>query len=244
MKSTRLLHPEQVRLQRFGVAENRRFYLVNEAGRLLNASRHGPLIALRSFYDQATDRLEIVFPDGKVVADTVVTAGPVAETIFWGRPVAGRVVTGVWEAALTEYAGQPVRLIRAERPGDGVDSHAASLVSTASLEELARSAGAEHVDGRRFRMMFEIDGVAPHEEDTWIGRDVRIGDAVIRVIRPDPRCVITTKNPDTGVPDFATLKQVARYRGLRDGKHVDFGMYADVVEPGTVRLGDPVELRP
>jgi uncharacterized protein YcbX len=55
--------------------------------------------------------------------------------------------------------------------------------------------------------------------------------------------VITTKDPDTGLPDFATLKEVAEYRGLRDGKHIDFGMYADVVEPGMVRLADPVELR-
>jgi hypothetical protein len=35
------------------------------------------------------------------------------------------------------------------------------------------------VDGRRFRMLFEIDGVGPHEEDSWIGHEVQIGHAVV-----------------------------------------------------------------
>lgn len=244
VKSTRLRHPPEVRLERFGVAENRRFYLVNEAGRLFNASRHGPLIALRTSYDRRDECLEIAFPDGRVVVERVHVAGPAVQTNFWGRPVTGREVTGPWSEALSQYAGRPVRLIRAERPGGGVDAYAASIVSVASLEELARRSGAGRVDGRRFRMLFEVDGTEPHEEDTWVGRDVRFGEALLRVIRPDPRCVITTKDPDTGQPDFRTLDEVKRYRGLREGKHIDFGVYADVVEPGTVRLGDPVEVLP
>jgi uncharacterized protein YcbX len=37
------------------------------------------------------------------------------------------------------------------------------------------------------------------------------------------------------------LRAIAAYRGKRDGKHVDFGVYARVTEPGRVRVGDPAE---
>ena len=59
--------------------------------------------------------------------------------------------------------------------------------------------------------------------------------------KPDARCAMTTRNPDTGERDFDTLAAIRDYRGLRNGKHLDFGVYADVEEPGPVRLGDPVE---
>ena len=54
---------------------------------------------------------------------------------------------------------------------------------------------------------------------------------------------MTTRNPETGVKDFDTLKEIKSYRGLREGKSIDFGVYADVVTPGTIRVGDPVEPR-
>ena len=56
----------------------------------------------------------------------------------------------------------------------------------------------------------------------------------------DPRCAITTQDPDTGVRDLDTLRTIIAYRGLRDDKHADFGVLGDVVQPGTIRLGDPV----
>jgi|SRR5215211_1912462 len=90
------------------------------------------------------------------------------------------------------------------------------------------------------------DGVADecdaHEEDTWCGRHVRVGDAVVRLLEPVARCAITTRNPDTGERDFDTLREIAAYRGLRDGTAIDFGVYGDVVEPGRVRVDDAVVL--
>jgi uncharacterized protein YcbX len=80
----------------------------------------------------------------------------------------------------------------------------------------------------------------PHEEDTWIGRRIAIGDAVLAITRPDARCAITTQDPDTGVRDLDTLRTIISYRGLRDGKNADFGVLGDVAQPGTIRLGDDV----
>jgi uncharacterized protein YcbX len=121
------------------------------------------------------------------------------------------------------------------------------MVSRASLEELARQAGQDGaVDGRRFRMLFELEGCAPHEEDAWIQGHVRIGEALVRLRGDVGRCAITTQNPETGVPDFDTLRTLAGYRpetaNEAGKKHISFGVYGEVVEPGKVALRDSVEV--
>jgi uncharacterized protein YcbX len=60
------------------------------------------------------------------------------------------------------------------------------------------------------------------------------------VTKADARCAITTQDPDTGIRDLDTLRTIISYRGLRDAKHADFGVLADVAKPGRVRLGDEV----
>jgi uncharacterized protein YcbX len=86
----------------------------------------------------------------------------------------------------------------------------------------------------------------PHEEDTWVKRHVRIGEALVRLRGDVGRCAITTQNPETGVPDFDTLRTIRSYREITANeagtKHVPFGVYGEVVEPGKVALGDRVEV--
>ncbi len=96
-------------------------------------------------------------------------------------------------------------------------------------------------DARRFRMLVALSGTKAHEEDEWIGRPVRIGEVLLRVVKQTARCATTTYNPDSGSRDFDTLRAIKDYRGVRDGKSIDFGVLAEVVEPGRIRVGDPVE---
>jgi uncharacterized protein YcbX len=92
-------------------------------------------------------------------------------------------------------------------------------------------------------MLIGVGGTEAHEEDEWVGKLVRVGEAVIRLHEEVARCAITTQDPDSGVPDFDTLREIKSYRGTRDddGKHIDFGVFGEVEEPGIVRLGDAVE---
>jgi hypothetical protein len=120
-----------------------------------------------------------------------------------------------------------------------------SLVSDGSLRELARELGVDAVDGRRFRMLIEVEGAGAHEEDSWIGGSVALGSAVLSITKPDARCAITTQNPDTGERDLDTLRTLIRYRGFRAGdleKKIDFGVLGEVLVPGTISLGDEVEV--
>ena len=186
------------------------------------------------------------FPDGsEVVGD--VELGERIVTSFFGRPVAGRLVEGPWNDALADYVGRPVRLARTEREGDGVDRGrlaGATLVSTGSLEAFREAAGEDGpVDGRRFRMTIGIEGVEPHGEDGWIGSQVRVGGATVAVREHVGRCAVTTLDPDRGVRDLDTLGTIAAYRGnVQTREPLPFGVWCEVVEPGRVAVGDPVEL--
>jgi MOSC domain-containing protein len=246
VKALGLVHPDEVLLERTGVADNRRFHVVDEGGRRYNQLRNGRLVQIRPVYDAAAGRLALVFPD-ETVADGTVALGDAITVDFYGRPVQGRVVEGPWSDALSRWAGRPLRLVVSE-PGLAVDRGRGqvSLVSEASLVELARESGQDAVDGRRFRMLFEIAGVEPHEEDEWLGRRIRIGDSVVRVRGDVGRCAITTQNPETGEPDLDTLRAIGAYRPRTDSEsgktYMPFGVYGDVVEAGVVRVCDPVEV--
>jgi uncharacterized protein YcbX len=244
VKALALVHLDEVELEPLGVRDNRRFYLVDEAGRMVNGTTAGELVRVVPEYDAAAGELALRFPDGTVVSGTVEAGGAVTTSIS-RRPVAGRVVKGPWSEALSNAAGRQLRLVRTELPGDGSDrGHrgGVSLVGTASLEALANAAGIDSVDGRRFRMLFGVHDIAPHAEDGWLGRRVRIGEAVVRPLGNVGRCAITTQNPDSGIPDLDTLRVLGEYRSdIETSEPLPFGVWGEVVAPGRVRLGDPVE---
>ena len=243
MRSLALQHPPSIELGPNGVADDRRYSLHTEDGRIFDATKHGPLVRIRAELARTDgqERLTLELPTGEVIADAVELGEPMPLEIY-GRRFTARPVIGPWAEAVSRWVGTPLRLYRSERLPEEADRNAVSIVSTASVDELARQGNeGRPVDARRFRMLIEVAGAErPHEEDGWLGREVAIGEAVVRVTKPDARCVITTQDPDTGERDFPTLHVIRRYRGLRDRRALDFGVYADVVRPGRVRVGDPI----
>jgi uncharacterized protein YcbX len=240
VKGLALQHPDEIELGPNGVPDNRLFLFVDEDDRRYGLIRDGRLQLIKAAYADGRLRLEV--PDGTVVEDEVRVNGPL-RTDMYNRQLDVGLVDGPWNEPVSAFIGRPLRLARAAAAGNSVDRPRGpvSLVSQASLDELARHAGADAVDSRRFRMLVGIDGVAAHEEDEWLGREVRIGETRVRFLGQVDRCAITTQNPDTGTVDLGTLRTIKEYRGLRDGKALDFGIYGEVVEPGRIRLGDTVE---
>ncbi len=234
-----LEHPDEIDVTEVGVVEDRRFFLTDDANRLVDRLIVGPLVRISTHTDAAGTTLWMRFPDGTVIEDEVGLGEPV-ETPIHGRTGVGRVVIGPWAEAIASFAGRPIRVIRCDRPGGTRRGNPTSIISDGSLRELARHAGVESVDGRRFRMLIDLEDAEPHEEDTWIGHRIALGDAVLQVTKPDARCAITTQDPSTGTRDLDTLRTLIAYRGLREGKHADFGVLADVAQPGRIRVGDPV----
>jgi len=244
VKGLGLAHAAEVVLEQSGALGNRRFYLVDETGRLVNGKAAGTLVQVTAHVDDGGTTCMLQFPDGFRV-DGDVELGDAVVTSFYRRMVHGRLVEGPWAEALSAFAGRPLRLVRAEEPGSASDRGAkggVSLISAASLARLAEEAGGgEPVDARRFRMLFQIDGATAHEEDGWIGREVQAGEAVVRFNGRVGRCAVTTQNPDTGVPDLDTLRVLRSYRwDVATDEPLPFGIWGGVVVPGRVRVGDPV----
>ncbi|MEO8422432.1 MAG: MOSC N-terminal beta barrel domain-containing protein [Actinomycetota bacterium] len=245
VKSMALAHPDEVELGDVGVAQDRLFYVVDDDGRLLSGARFGPLQTIRPSYDPDREHLRLTFPDGSVAQGDAALFAEGLITDFYGRPVRAHVVPGPWAQALSAFVGRPVRLARCDQPGEGIDVYHVTIVSSASVAELAGKGGHQgDLDAARFRMTFELDGSQAREEDTWAGRRVRVGKALLRIYGPVPRCVVTTQSPETGLKDFESLKTIVSYRALmNDEKGIPFGMYAEVERPGRVRVGDRVEVQ-
>jgi uncharacterized protein YcbX len=136
--------------------------------------------------------------------------------------------------------------VRFEAAGEGVDragkGGSASLLSVASLDAMAEAAVADGpVDPRRFRMLFGVAGVPAHAEDFWIGKRVRLGGATVVPAGNVGRCQVTTLDPESGISDLDTLKALGQYRGaVRTTEALPFGVWARVVEPGEVAVGDAI----
>ena len=244
VKGLALLHLESVRLELFGVRENRRFYLIGEDGRLLNGKHLAPLVQIRAEWDEAAGTLALGFPDGNILAGEIELGDAVSTSFYGRREVEGRLVVGPWSDAISSFVGRRLRLVQPRELGAGVDRAGGpvTILSTASLEALREAAGiAEPIDARRFRMLFGVEGVGPHEEDSWLGRLVRFGEAEGGGRGNTGRCLVTSRHPDSGARNLPTLDVLAEYRGdLETTERLAFGVWAAVTEPGVVRLGDPV----
>ena len=243
VKGLALELPDEVLLGTNGVAENRRLHLIDETGRLVNDKTAPRLMLVAADLDLEADTLGLRFPDAGEASGELALGEPTT-TIFYGRPVAGHVLVGPWAQALSDWVGLELRLVMSDEPGAASDrglNAGVSMISRASIADVARAGGAQALDGRRFRMLFEVDGVEPYAEETWIDHDVRIGEAVVWLRGNVGRCVVTTCDPDTATRDFDTLRVLAQHRGdVKTNEPLPLGVVGKVVTPGRVCVGDAI----
>jgi hypothetical protein len=237
VKSLQLTSVEHAEVTTAGLRGDRRLMLVDEEGRVADARRFGALLQLEARLDG--DNLELRMPDGSSVADELALQG--SDTIeFYGKSITGRWVDGPVAPAVSELIGRDVRLFRGDAECACLDAHPVSMLSSSAVDQLARQAGHDgDLDARRFRPSLLLDDCEPHAEDEWVGGRVQAGEAVLDVVTLDIRCALTTRNPVTGERDADTLRWIPQFRPRDDGE-ICFGVYADVVQPGVVRVGDPV----
>lgn len=110
-----------------------------------------------------------------------------------------------------------------------------SLMNLASIAALEAAAGAPR-DRRRFRANVTFTA-EPWEEFTWIGRDIRVGTATLRITKRTDRCPATEVNPDTAERDANPISELRAGFG-----HFDLGVHAEVIAPGQAAPGDPITL--
>ena len=111
-----------------------------------------------------------------------------------------------------------------------------SLVNLSSHRAVAQKIGRD-ISARRWRANIWLEGLAPWEEFEWIGRELRLGGARLVIRDRIFRCLATTASTRTGRRDADTLAALNSGWG-----HQDFGLYAEVIEGGTVSQQDRLEL--
>ncbi|MEM7046579.1 MAG: MOSC domain-containing protein [Pseudomonadota bacterium] len=146
---------------------------------------------------------------------------------------------GVIDGFFSDVLERPVRLIEAPPGGHLSDRQEPfiSLITTASLRALEKELGAP-VDPRRFRANLLIKTDTPFIERDWVGKTLTVGSAEMTVIMRIDRCCATHTHPERGVYDMDILKVL---RGTFQRR--DFGLYARVLEPRTIKKDDRVSLR-
>jgi uncharacterized protein YcbX len=146
----------------------------------------------------------------------------------------------VYELADPELAGRLGAGLRLMRLNRGLfDAMPVSLITASTVSALCGLAGVPAAE-LRFRPNLVVTPAsgAPHAEEEWVGRQLRVGEAIIRIDRRDSRCVIVNVDPATGRQDAATLKIVgscndACARSVRNARRAR-----------RVGVGDPVILVP
>ena len=192
--------------------------------KFLMLARNERLAALQSRYHDETREL-VIERDGKQVAR--------------GRldlPVGRQMIEQFFAAYLAnEVRGSP-KLLRAEgHTFSDVPRHCLSLINISSLRELERVMKVP-LDPLRFRANLYFDTGVPWQEFDWCNNEFQIGErVVVRAVSRIVRCAATNVNLETANRDVNIPLQLQQAFG-----HAEMGIYAEVVDGGTINLGDTI----
>lgn len=235
VKSTAHLPRPEVRLDAAGAVGDRALCLVDvDARRVLRTVQHPVLMTVTARL--SGDHLDVALPDGDRVRGDIVRRGATLTCEYWGRPVDLALLDGPHADLFSRLLGRPVRLAAAPRAGVVFAGPGVTIVGTASLRDLAQRAGHPSLpeEAARFRATLVVETDEPYAEERWLGRELAVGTATVRVTGPVPRCAVIDHHPVTGVKDARLLKVLAGYRPRNSAREPVFGVYAAVVSPGAV----------
>ncbi len=187
--------------------------------------KNARIAGLRSFFEPRSGTLTLRAPDGTGVRANALTQ-------------AGQAEIG---AFLAGFLGEEARGTPRFHHIDGHvfgDSRRSviSLIGLASVRDFEARVGSRR-HRRRFRANVWFSGAAPWAELAWVGQQIQLGGAMLRVLKRIPRCAATEVNPITAVRDAQPVTELRALYG-----HADLGIYAEVIEGGRFAAGDAIEL--
>lgn len=191
--------------------------------RFLMLMRNERLAALDTRFDEATHTLTLRLNEAEVAhGDLRAPEGRQAIEDFFTRYSAD------------ELRGPPKVLQSDGHSFSDVAAKVVSIINTGSVRAIENAVGAP-VDPLRFRGNLLIDGWPAFHEFELLGETLAIGDARLKVFKRIVRCAATNVEPRTGIRDMEIPKTLMQTFG-----HMDCGVYAQVIEGGTIAPGDTI----
>jgi uncharacterized protein len=182
--------------------------------------------------------------------------GQLLEVEIWRTKVLATPAGAEADAFVSKVVGRDVRLMYLDDPtrrpvdptfanvddrvslADGFPVLLASTTSLAALNDWLVEDQEEPVAITRFRPNLVVEGAPAWAEDGWLGRRLRVGEVVFRVVKPCDRCVLTTVDPETGEKGRQPLKILGKRRRFPEGLLFGVNLIPDMT--GSIRVGDEV----
>jgi uncharacterized protein YcbX len=252
IKACRGFDVPESQVERMGLANDRRMMVVTPEGEFLTQREH-PKLALvtptlgndsvtLSAPNFASLRVEIQKSGAPVLVDIWKSKG--VHAIDQGNKAAG------W---FSEWLGVPVRLVHVDEqfkrklnPDYAVsdedhtgfaDGYPILVISEESLADL-NSKLSTPLPMNRFRPNMVVKGCEPFAEDGW--KRIRVGGIEMALVKPCPRCVVTTIDKETLEKSKEPLKTLSKYRTQEGGTM--FGMNVIPLGEGEIKVGMNVEI--
>lgn len=253
IKSAAALSPASAQVEARGLAHDRRWMIVDPAGRFLTGRELPQLVRLKAV--PTADGLRLDAPGAAPLALAFPTASaPRRSVSIWDDDLEAVDAGDDAAAWLGAWLGRELRLVYMDsaaarpvslthgQPGDEVsfaDGYPLLVISQAALDGL-NARLAQPLPMLRFRPNLVIADCAAHAEDGW--QRVRVGEVVFDAVKTCVRCVFTTVDADRGEfdPSGEPLRTLKTYR--RSPRGITFGMNLIARGSGVLRLGDRVEV--
>jgi uncharacterized protein len=185
--------------------------------------RQERLARFKTVYDDATTTLTIT-QGGKAIASGLLktTEGRAAIEAFYDKNFAD------------ELRG-PAKILNAPKGYRFMDSRSGflSIIDLASVAAIAKVADRARIDPLRFRANVYVEGLGAWSEFDLLGKQMRLGQAVVEITKRIDRCAATDVDPATGIRDLRMVELLERAFS-----HHDCGVYARVIKSGMIKPGD------
>ncbi|MBZ0218543.1 MAG: MOSC domain-containing protein [Fimbriimonadaceae bacterium] len=247
VKSLRGTSLQRSSVHRIGLAEDRRWLIVDAEGKFLTI-RQQPIMTQIGVTVTEDGIIMRHASSGQFAVSRPAATAALRKVTIWRDTVTASVAEPSSNGFFSNILGQKVHLVylnnQTARPIDPMfgqcgdhtsfsDGYPILITTTSSLRDLNRHL-TDPVDMRRFRPNIVIDNTMPWIEDTW--KVVRIGTLTFRIAKPCGRCVVTTRDPDTGeqADPAEPLKTLGNLHRAANGNIV-FGQNIIPNEEGVLR---------
>lgn len=227
-----------------GLPFDREFMLIAPGGRFLSQRDLAQMALMRPSYDGEV--LTVHAPGTAPLVHKAADNGEVLDVVVQRKECQGidqGEEAAIWFSELLDSECRLVRFTghRATSVGGGEvmfqDGYPLLVMSAESLTDLNARLD-EPLPMNRFRPSLVIEGLGPYGEDDV--RLLRVGEAVIEMVKPCSRCIITTTDQETAERGREPLRTLAAYR-TRD-RGIQLGYNAVPRALGTLTIGDEIEV--